>query len=78
MTLSEWARKWNVPPQAFAELAACSIVEPDPDALVGGKTEAYVQSAIRLEAPEKGVYLWRNNVGAGAVVDFKLLCDECR
>lgn len=65
MTLEEWARRWNIPAQAFAELAACSIVEPEPDALVGGKSEAYVQSTVRLEAPSRGVYLWRNNVGAG-------------
>jgi hypothetical protein len=65
MTLAEWAARWNIPAQAFAELAACSIVEPDPDALVGGKSEAYVQSCVRLEAPQRGAYLWRNNVGAG-------------
>lgn len=65
MTLDEWAARWNIPPQAFAELAACSIVEPEPDALVGKKSEAYVQSVVRREAPYCGVYLWRNNVGAG-------------
>lgn len=65
MTLDEWAARWGLPPQAFAELAACSIVEPEADALVGGKSEAYVQSTVRLEAPQRGVYLWRNNVGAG-------------
>lgn len=67
VNLEEWATRWNVPPQAFAELAACSIVEPDPDALVGGKSEAYVQSTVRLEAAHANppCYLWRNNVGAG-------------
>lgn len=65
MNLQEWATRWGVSQQAFAELAACSIVEPDADAVVGGKSEAYVQSLIRLEAPQRGVYLWRNNVGAG-------------
>lgn len=78
MTFREWAARWNIPAQALAELAACSIVEPDPDSLVGGKTEAYVQSAVRLEAPEKGVFLWRNNVGAGSLFKDADLCDACR
>lgn len=67
MNLEEWATRWNIPPQAFAELAACSIVEPDPDALVGGKSEAFVQSTVRLEAAHASppCFLWRNNVGAG-------------
>lgn len=79
VNLSEWAARWAVPAQALAELAQCSIVEPDPDNLVGGKTEAYVQSAIRgIEAPSKGVFLWRNNVGAGSLYKDTDLCDACR
>lgn len=79
MTFAEWAARWNIPAQALAELARCSIVEPDPDNLVGGKTEAYVQSAIRgIEAPSKGVFLWRNNVGAGTLHPEADLCDRCR
>lgn len=31
--------------------------------LHGDSSESRVQSAIRLEAPHKGVSLWRNNVG---------------
>lgn len=67
MNLEQWAERWNIPPQAFAELAACSIVEPEPDAIVGGKSEAFVQSMVRLEATraQPPCYLWRNNVGAG-------------
>lgn len=78
MTLTEWAERWGVPHQAFAELIACSIVPSEPDELVGGKSEAYVQSAVRLAAPYKGLYLWRNNVGAGSVANLKELCDDCR
>lgn len=65
MNLQQWALRWNIPPQAFAELAQCSIV--DPDAPVGDKAEAYVQSRVRLEAAyaTPTCYLWRNNVGAG-------------
>lgn len=67
MNIEQWAVRWRIPPEAFAELMQCSIVDPDPDALVGGKSEAYVQSTIRLEAARASppVYLWRNNVGAG-------------
>lgn len=78
MTLAEWAERWGIPPQAFAELAACSIVPSEPDELVGNKSEAYVQSAVRLAAPYKGLYLWRNNVGAGSVSNLRELCDDCR
>lgn len=78
MTLEEWAVRWRIPPQAFAELADCSIVTPGPDVSGSHKTEAYVMSAVRLEAPRRGVYLWRNNVGAGANVQLKELCDVCR
>jgi hypothetical protein len=66
VTLEEWAARWKIPPAAFAELVACSIVEPDPDALVGDKSEAFVQSRVRLEAARAipACFLWRNNVGA--------------
>lgn len=37
-------------------------VEVDPAS--NHATEAYVQSAVRLEAPRYGCILWRNNVGA--------------
>ncbi len=77
MTLQEWAVRWNIPQQAFAELVACSIVPPGPDVVDSGKSEDYVQSKIRLEAPQRGVYLWRNNVGAGVVANNRDLCPEC-
>lgn len=76
MTLAEWAERWGIPAQAFAELATCSIVTPAE--VVGIKSEAYVQSTVRLEAPRRGVYLWRNQVGAGIVAHARELCDECR
>lgn len=31
--------------------------------MIDRNSEAYAQSEVRLEAPEKGVKLWRNNVG---------------
>lgn len=32
-----------------------------------GRSESNVQSRVRLEAADKGVRLWRNNVGAGTL-----------
>lgn len=66
MNLEQWAQRWGVSPAAFAELAACSIADADPDGL-DGRSEAYVQSTIRLEAAraQPPCYLFRNNVGAG-------------
>lgn len=78
MTFTEWAARWAIPAQALAELAACSIVDPD-EPVSSNRSEAYVQSAIRgIEAPSKGVFLWRNNVGAGTVYRDTDLCDQCR
>lgn len=78
MTLTEWAARWAIPAEALRELAALTIVTPEPDDLSGeNKTEAYVQSVVRLEAPTRGVYLWRNNVGAGALNNLSDLCDTC-
>lgn len=62
LTLSEWQARWRLPDQALAELAALSVVHG-----VGETSEGGVQSRVRLEAAKKGIYLWRNNVGAGKV-----------
>lgn len=62
--LYTWARRWNLPSQALAELNelyGLNGAEVAPEAQ--GKSEAYAQSAVRLEAAQKGVRLWRNNVG---------------
>jgi len=77
MNLQEWAARWNIPAEAFRELVACSIVPPEPDEVVGTKSEAYVQSTVRLAAPGRGIYLWRNQVGAGIVANARDLCHEC-
>ncbi len=49
----------------------------------GGESEAEVQKRIRLEAPRKGVILWRNNVGVlrderGVPIRFGLANDTKR
>lgn len=62
----EWAKRNGIGFQALHELqaifgmhGAASNVQP-----IKGVSESAVQAAIRLEAPSKGVYLMRNNVGA--------------
>jgi hypothetical protein len=66
MNLFPWALKWGVSMAALQDLArelgqdgAGSI----PDDL-RGDSEGAAQAAVRLEAAQKGVRLWRNNVGA--------------
>ena len=64
-----WARKWGVPKDAVLDLRQQMGTLPqgypvDSDA----KSEAGVQSRVRLSAAQKGNVLWRNNVGA-AVTD---------
>lgn len=64
--LHEWARRWKVPLEMFRDLQMTlgTYTVPLPaDAPEAGKSEAWAQSAVRLEASEKGVKLFRNNVG---------------
>lgn len=63
LSLNEWAQRWGVPPEALCDLALSTVYTPHEPTI--GKSEAYVQSQVRLEAPHHGVYAWRNNVGAG-------------
>jgi len=65
MTLDQWAADWRVPPAALVDLRkrlGCEPPPPPPDAR--GRSEAWAQSAVRIEAGAKGIRLWRNNVGA--------------
>lgn len=63
VTLAEWAYRWQIPPAALEELCDSCIYAPEESQ--GTKSESRVQSEVRLEAPREGVYLFRNNVGAG-------------
>jgi len=65
--LHEWARRWNVPLECFRDLqTTLGLYTPplDPADPAYGKSEAWAQSTVRLEASEKGIKLFRNNVGA--------------
>lgn len=62
--LYAWAQRHGVSAEAMADLAR--VVAPPPVANglpVHSDSEAYAQSAIRLEAAQGGNYLFRNNVG---------------
>lgn len=65
MILYDWAIKWGVPLEAIKDLEA-RLYGPPPTGggAESGRSEAAVQSRIRMEAARKGAYLWRNNVGA--------------
>lgn len=77
MTLDEWAVRWGLPLAALDELSRSVLLYTTDTADAGSKTEARVQSEVRLEAARAGVYLFRNNVGAGSIVDPSKLCAEC-
>ena len=60
----KWAARWNVPPQAMTELMQVFGVDTDPKKTAPKTSEARVMSEVRLEATQKGLRAWRNNVGA--------------
>lgn len=67
MNLTQWAIRNRVSEPALQELREMFGVDANvsvkaPSQIV--TTESGVQSLIRLEAPRKGVTLWRNNSGA--------------
>lgn len=67
MTLDQWVIRWGIPAAAARELqtvlAGHDHAPPpvDPATLSG---EARVQSLVRIDAAQNGVWLTRNNVGA--------------
>ena len=82
MNLYAWAIKWGLPIECVRDLQMTLGTFTPPEVLSEnvGKSEAWAQSAVRLEASQKGVTLWRNNVGAlrdegGRLVRFGLAND---
>lgn len=63
--LHEWARLHGVSDAAIAQLCAMLAVPVGTSA--PGLGEANVQAAIRVAASQKGMLLFRNNVGAGKI-----------
>lgn len=63
--LAQWAIRHHVSHAALHELSiivGMDVPAPIPPVAVA-RDEAWVQSMVRLEAAQKGVRLWRNNVG---------------
>lgn len=68
MDLKQWAARWAIPDAAIDELCKSSVFHPDEEVESDKpRSEARVQSEVRLEAAREGIYLFRNNVGAGRV-----------
>lgn len=65
MNLHAWAIRWGVGQAALEDLRREMGLEPPPaPPAAQGRSEAWAQSAVRLEASQKGLRMWRNNVGS--------------
>lgn len=69
MNLHTWAQRWGVPYAALHELQQAFGQLDNHPAPVAGRSEAAVQSLVRMEATRRGKRLFRNNVGAGYLQD---------
>lgn len=84
--LTYWALRHGVTYAALHDLSRelGLVLDPPPVPLGGGAhDEAWVQSMIRLEAAQKGIRLFRNNVGAllddrGVPVRYGLANDSAK
>jgi len=67
MNLYQWAARWGLSLECLRDLQTTlgTYTPPlDPVGPAAGKSESWVQSVVRIEASQKGVKLFRNNVGA--------------
>ena len=65
MNLHQWAIRWGVSQAALEDLRREMGMDPPPaPPHASGRSEAWAQSAVRLEASQRGARLWRNNVGS--------------
>lgn len=61
--LDDWQVRWGIGSVAMAELHQAMVLETKAAAVSSTAPEQTVQNAIRVEAADKGLVLWRNNVG---------------
>lgn len=80
ISITEWAVRWNVSPEALADLRASVLDAPTPPPSTVTGPESLVMAEVRLEASRMGYRLWRNNVGAGKLENGSFLrwglCNE--
>ena len=72
MTLNEWAIKWGIPFEAVEDLRremGYLNIKTTPLTPKSDLSEAAVQNNALLEASNKGLRLYRNNLGAGYMQD---------
>ena len=81
--ISAWAVKHGIGYDAMNELLVMMGINTElvvPDGAY--KSEAAIQNLVRLEATQKGLRLWRNNVGAGMLDNGSFirwgLCNETK
>jgi hypothetical protein len=82
MTLIQWAIKWGIPLEALDDFKQQLGMDDGSEPVVGKHgvpliSEAGAQTHVRCAAAERGMVLWRNNVGAmqddtGRVVRYGL------
>lgn len=82
MNLITWAIKWGVSPAALADLRA-ELNLDGVGTVEKGDSEGAAQAAVLLEGAQKGLRLWRNNVGAlpderGVPVRYGLANDSAK
>jgi len=78
--LDQWAQRWDIPPEALADLARS--INTDPNLTKTDMSEAAIQQRCQLSASKNGARLWRNNVGAymddyGSMIRYGL-CNESK
>ena len=73
MILDDWAKRWNIPECALDDLRAKLYGVLPIMTNARGESESAVQADVRLEAAEKGIYLWRNNLGAVTTNDGRFI-----
>lgn len=61
--IDEWAKRWGVNYQALQDLRNTLGMDGGHIMPISGNSEMAIQAAVRLEAAQKGIRLWRNNVG---------------
>lgn len=73
MILDDWAKRWDISRPAIDDLRTRLRGILPAITNTRGESESAVQAEVRLEAAEKGIYLWRNNVGALTTDDGRFI-----